>query len=106
MLEHGCEAHNANARTAHTVVDSLIVDRIRRGECGQRAVQFGHIQTEAHLVQAPGASCRDTTQRKGPELGLRVRENIVHRRKLQEVLRIAWTEPQTFSAIDDGSTES
>src|SRR5215472_9418825 len=40
------------------------------------------------------------------EFSLRVRENVFHRGELQQVARIARTETEAFTAVDDGASQA
>src|SRR5579864_8158167 len=48
----------------------------------------------------------NTVEFEGTEFGLRVRQDIFHRGKLEQIARIARAEAQTLAAIDHGAAQA
>src|SRR5216684_8164046 len=99
MLEHGGEAHDARSRSAHTIVNRMVVSGVSRSYRLQRTVALGGVQAEPPLLPMPRTSVRSAIQLQGPEFRLRVRQYVFDRGELHQVAGIARAESQTLPSI-------
>src|SRR5207253_2776999 len=80
VLEDRSEAHDANPRPAESVIDGVIVTGVGGAEAVQCPVRLRRIQPESHFPQISNGilvACL-VVQVEGPELRLRVRQDIFH----------------------------
>src|ERR1700733_828695 len=63
MFEHGRETYDTDTGPADAVVYSLVIDGISGANGRQRAIGFGCLKAEAHLVQMARPALRYAIQR-------------------------------------------
>src|SRR5208337_1517282 len=108
VLQDGREAYNPRPAPTEPVIDSVVVHRVRGGEHLQGAVGFGDVEPEWNLAQISRRIIRvgRMVQVERPEFGLRISQNVFHRRKLHQMPRVSWAEAQTLPSPDHCAAES
>src|SRR4029077_2925266 len=91
------------------IVDCLVVRRVGRPDRVKGSVGLGGVQTKANFTKRGNHvffAALNVGQLERQKVRLRIGENILHRRELDEVSRIARAECQTLTAIDHSAAEA
>src|SRR5712692_5248554 len=81
MLENRGKAYDADAGPAESVIDRMVVHRIRRTQQVECSIRRRRIQSKSHLSQLAGriVFALHVIKIQRPESSLRVREYVLHR---------------------------
>ena len=103
MLEDRSEAHDADPEPAESVIDGMIVIGVGRAQAVQCSVPLRRVQPESRFPQIGNRvliACL-VVQFEGPELRLRVRQDVFRGRELHDVLGIPRTKRQALPSTND-----
>src|SRR5439155_231776 len=98
VLEDRSEAHDADPEPAESVIDGMIVIGVGRAQAVQCPVPLRRVQPESRFPQTCDwvlIACL-VVQFEGPELRLRVRQNVFRGRELHDISLIPRTKRQAL----------